>query len=240
MGQGRQSRRLKSGDNRWATRTHSQLEPKRTQSHQSSVVEALHLVLVHILVTLLCTPGPHEGVRARAQTLRKDGLACHVRMAQSAISSGFVRVRKCVLCSASSNSESSSPSSPSSSINSPIVDGLDLCFRLDTLSNDLRTVPGPSSTPSAMSEPRATRLPSPICTPAPMMQLSRTQLGPIVTSSKIYAFRKTVVAPIEQRAPMVDAVTCASSRIRVDGPISVLLPILHVLQDSSDGQRNLR
>ena len=139
--------------------------------------------------------------------------------------------KKGVLCSASSSSESASPSSlSSSSVDSPIVVGVDFCLRFDTLSNGLRTVPGPSLTPSATSEPRAIRLPSPICTPAPMIQLSRTQLGPIATSSKRYALRKTVAAPIEQRAPMVDVVTCASSCTWVEGPMSVLLPTLHVLE----------
>ena len=147
--------------------------------------------------------------------------------------------KKSVLCSASSSSESASPSSlSSSSVEFLIVVEVDFCFRFDTLSNDLRTVPGPSLTPSATSEPRAIRLPSPTWTPAPMMQLSRTQLGPIVTSLKMYALRRTVAAPIEQRAPMVDVVTCASSCTRVEGPMSVLLPILHVLRAVSDDRGN--
>lgn len=221
--------------------------PKRTKSHQPPVVETLHLVLVHLLVALLrVPPGPHKGVRARTQTLRKGGLAC-ISIRGSQVSDlgvelsrgGAKKKEKSVLCSASSSSESASPSSlSSSSVEFLIVVEVDFCFRFDTLSNDLRTVPGPSLTPSATSEPRAIRLPSPTWTPAPMMQLSRTQLGPIVTSLKMYALRRTVAAPIEQRAPMVDVVTCASSCTRVEGPMSVLLPILHVLRAVSDDRGN--
>lgn len=137
------------------------------------------------------------------------------------------------LFSASSSSESASPSSPSSSsVDSPIM-GTGFCFRLDTLSNGMRTVPGPSLTPSATSEPRAILLPSPTCTPAPMIQLSRTQFGPIATSSKTYALRKMVSGPTEQRAPSVDATTCTSSPTWVEGPMRVLFPILHVLKAKS-------
>lgn len=127
----------------------------------------------------------------------------------------------CSLRSISSHSSSSSSSSASSS-NSSLF--------LLTRSHGPRFAPGPNTTPSPTKQPFATLLPSPIVTRAPTILCSITVLSPITVSSKTYACETTTFSPIVHRWPITDAVMVAPEAIVVWEPMSVLVPILLVLE----------
>lgn len=126
----------------------------------------------------------------------------------------------------SSNSESLSSSSPS--VSSPLSAGRSSRF-FETRSNFLNFAFAPMVTPSATRQPRGTRARSPSVTHAPTMLPSTIVPAPTCVSSNMYASRKTAPGPIVQRWPMTEAFMEACAEITVCEPMSVLLPILHVL-----------